>query len=168
MNNSETNPNPQSGIIVVNLQDNYNRYLGGFSGQVSPLGAGTATIVAGNAYVITSLGTTTSAQWTAAGVPLRFQTNSGLPSIGQTFIAAASETIPGAPTVNPPSASGIDHIEVVGDPNITLSPIPNSPTLGARLTFQCLLNSTLTAPADGTVISLSMYMNDSSVQVAGE
>src|ERR1700691_3539946 len=40
------NPNPEPGVIVVQLADNYNRYLGGFSGEVSPLGSPSSSVVA--------------------------------------------------------------------------------------------------------------------------
>lgn len=167
-NNGQTNPNPSTGVILIELNDNYNRYLSGFSGQAMGVGSNTATIVAGSPYIVTSLGTTTQAQWVTAGVAARFQTNNGLPPIGFSFIALASETIPGAPTVAPPVASGIDHIEVLGDPNVSLAPIPSTPGIGGRVMVQCLLNSTATAPADGSVVSLALYLNDSSVLIQGE
>lgn len=167
-NNGQTNPNPSAGVILIELNDNYNRYFGGFSGQAVGVGSNTATIVAGSPYIITSLGTTTAAQWTTAGVARRFMTNNGLPNLGFSFIAAASETIPGSPTVAPPVSSGIDHIEIVGDPNVSLSPIPNSPTIGGRIMAQCVLNSTATAPADGTTIGLAFYLSDSSILIQGE
>lgn len=167
-NNGQTNPNPSAGVILVELNDNFNRYLGGFSGAVMGLGGGTATITAGSPYIITALGTTTAAQWATAGVGTRFMTNNGLPNLGFSFIAATSETIPGAPTVNPPVASGIDHIEVIGDTNQALSPTPTTGLVGGRLMLQCMLNTTPTAPTDGTAIGLAIYLNDSSIQIQGE
>src|ERR1700748_2627654 len=51
------NPNPEAGVIMVTLDDNYARYLSGYSGFVSPLsGSNTATLTAGHPYVITVLG----------------------------------------------------------------------------------------------------------------
>lgn len=171
-NNGATNPNPAPGYIVVQLQDNFNRYFGGFSGQAMALGAATATIIAGNAYIITALGTTTAAQWIAAGVPASMLTNNGLPNIGLSFIAAVSETIPGAPSVNPPLASGIDHIELVGDPNQSLAPNPAlaayAPNQGGQMIFQCQFEGAATAPATGSTISLAFYLSDSSILIQGE
>jgi hypothetical protein len=171
-NNGMTNPNPSTGIIVVQLQDNFNRYYGGFSGQIMGVGSPTATIVAGNPYVITVLGTTTAAQWQAAGVPASMMTNNGLPNIGLSFIAAESATIPGSPSVNPPVASGIDHIEIIGDPNQSIAPNPAlaayAPNQGAQLIMQCQFEGVATAPANGTVIGLAFYLSDSSIQVQGE
>lgn len=57
------NPNPASGYALVRLSSNYNRYLGGFSGMVSPLSgsnigitASGAALTIGTPYVITSVG----------------------------------------------------------------------------------------------------------------
>ena len=57
------NPNPAPGYALVKLRSNYNRYLGGFSGFVSPItggalniDAGSAALTAGQPYVITSVG----------------------------------------------------------------------------------------------------------------
>lgn len=60
-NNNYLNPNPAAGYALIQLQNNYNRYCGGFSGFVSPL---TGSNLAINAtaltahvpYVITSVG----------------------------------------------------------------------------------------------------------------
>jgi hypothetical protein len=156
-----TNP-AATGVIFVTLADNYNRYYGGFSGQVAPIGASGASTTANTAYVITSLGTATSAQWVAAGLPARYT-----PAVGTAFIAMATGTIGGGATVAPISAtgSGIDHIEIVGDPNQTLAP---SDGQGGHIIMQCFLGNTETAPANGTVISLAMYFSNSSVLNGGE
>jgi hypothetical protein len=170
--NGQLNPNPQSGIIYVQLTDNFQRYYGGFSGQVSPLSGSSlnvdtvsADLTVGHAYVITTLGTSTSADWLALGVPPGVT-----PAPGVAFIAAVTGAGTGTGTVQAPSASGIDHIEVVGDNNLTLGPVPvgPSPNVGGWMMFQCLLNTTLTAPTNGTAIGLSFYMSQSSVFVAGE
>jgi hypothetical protein len=59
--NGYLNPNPASGYALVQLSSNYNRYLGGFSGFVSPLTGSAIDINAtaltiGDPYVITSVG----------------------------------------------------------------------------------------------------------------
>jgi len=157
-------PNPESGVIMVQLQDNYNRYLGGFSGQVSPLsGSNITSTTAGDPYVITSLGTATAAQWTAAGVPAGIT-----PAPGVAFVAIATGTIGGSATVQAPSASGIDNIEVIGDPNTTLAPIGAGQNNGGIIIMQCLQDGVLQTPVDGTVISLSFYLSNSSVKVKGQ
>ena len=159
--------NPAPGVIDVRLSDNYNRYLSGFSGFISPVGSSQTNIVANTAYVITSLGTATPAQWTAAGVPARYYTTNGLPNVGYAFVASVTTTIGGGATVAPSSTSGagIDHIEVLGDPNQAMAPLDGQ---GGHLVLQCFKNGVLTAPANGSVVSLSFYFNNSSIVVQGE
>lgn len=165
------NPNPAAGVIVVQLQDNYNRYLSGFSGFISPIATPAATVVSGSAYVLTSAGTATAAQLQAAGIPLaNIQsaqlTTAGLASlVGIAFVAIESATIGGSATAALSTASGIDHIEGIGNPNLAFLASVQG---GGLLVFQCLAAGVLTAPADGTVISLAFLLNNSSVQVQGE
>jgi hypothetical protein len=155
--NGVTNPNPAAGYIVVNLQDNYARFLGSWGGFVAPNSGTTATTVTlGQPYVIASLGTATTAQWVAKGFPVGV-----IPAIGAAFIASATGTIGGAATVVQPVAtgSGIDHIEALGDPNQTITS-PNSAGGGAII-LACYKNTAITAPANGTVIGLEFYFNNS-------
>ena len=160
------NPNPPPGYIYIKLADNYNRYLGGFSGQVSPLsGSSLTTIVANSVYVIVSLGTATAAQWLAAGVPAGVT-----PAVGVAFVAKASLTIGGGAAVQAPATngSGIDHVEIIGDPNVMLANSAQPSNGGGYLIAACFLSNTLTAPANGSVVGLSFYFNDSSVVIQGE
>lgn len=114
------NPNPPAGYALIQLQDNYQYYIGGFSGFVVPTTSNTTSTTSGlsvgAAYVITVLGTTTLAEWQDIGVPIG-QT----PAVGLAFIATKTGT-GGAHTgkVGLPSVSGISHIEVVGDPNTSI------------------------------------------------
>lgn len=163
------NPNPGSGIIIVNLSDNYNRYFGGFSGQIMPVSGTPLTATANHtAYVIVSLGTATLAQWQAVGVPKGIT-----PAVGVAFVATASATIGGSAAVEVSAAagSGIDHIEVLGDPNLTIvssaAAVPGLSS-GAYLIAQCFAGGVKSAPADGSVIGMSFYMNNSRIMVAGE
>lgn len=155
------NPNPESGIIVVTLQDNYNRYLGGYSGFSGPLSGSTITsgLSVGNPYVIVSLGASTAAQWQTAGVPSTIT-----PAVGVSFIAAAT-SIAGGGAVQAPAAAGagVDHIEVIGDPNLMNSTgaLVTGAGTGMQLILAAYKNTVLTAPADGTVIGLNFYMNNS-------
>jgi len=163
------NPNPLAGYIQVNLADNYNRYFGGFSGQVSPVsGTPLTSTTANHVYVIVSLGTTTLAQWQAAGVPVGIT-----PAVGVSFVAAATGAIggTGAVEVIATAGSGIDHIEVVGDPNTTL--ISSGPNIlggssGAYILLACFAGGVLTQPADGSVVGLSFYLSNSSILNQGE
>ncbi len=59
--NGLLNPNPAVGLAWVQLSNNYNRYLGGFSGFAAPTTGGTLAInstalTIGNPYIIASVG----------------------------------------------------------------------------------------------------------------
>lgn len=174
-NGNVLNPNPAPGYIVVQLTDNYNRNISGFNAMISPLSGSNITVstgsalTVGNAYVVTSTGTTTTADWIALGVPpsmLATQTTAtttaGQPQVGLAFIAAATSAGTGSGTVQTPSNSGITNIETVGDPNTTIAPI-GTPGLGAQIILQCLKNGTLTAPNNNTVISIAQLESNSQV-----
>ena len=160
------NPNPASGIILVQFQDNYNTYLGGYAGMVSPLSgtsisiSGSSVMTVGNPYVITALGTTTQAQWVAAGLSSSIKA-----AVGVAFIAAITGGGSGTGTVQAPAdaGSGIDHVEVLGDTNLQNS--IGSQVLGQGTGMQimslCFAAGVLTAPADGTVIGMNFYLNNS-------
>lgn len=166
-NRNQLNPNPASGIIMVQLGDNYNFYLGGTSGFVSPSTGSPLTSTTNHvAYYIVTVGTTTAAQWQAAGLPTGIT-----PAVGAAFIAKATGAIGGTGTVIVQGNSGISHIEVIGDPNATLSPvgITTQGGPGGQIIMQCLgaTNASTTtyiptAPADNTVVGLQFYFSNSS------
>jgi hypothetical protein len=154
------NPNPAPGVIMLELQDTYYRYFGGFSGFEGPLsGTPLTAVTAGTAYVIVSLGTATPAQWYAVGLPELL-----VPTVGQAFVATASATIGGSAAVETPTASGIDHIETIGDPNQTIG----TPQAPSYILLECLFEGAVTAPAVGSVINLTSYLSNSSVVIQGE
>lgn len=156
------NPNPAAGEIVVQLTDNYTQYFGGFSGFVSPLNGSSSTSTTANVInVIVSLGTATLAQWQAVGLPIGIA-----PAVGVAFVANGSSLIGGSGAVQlrATAGAGIDHIEVVGDPNMTMvnTSIRNPSVAlaaGAYLYLACFKNTALTAPAASTVVGLSFYLN---------
>jgi hypothetical protein len=164
------NPNPNPGYIAVQFASSYNRYLYGAAGFVSPLsGTVLTSTVVGQLYVIVSLGTATAAQWLAAGLPAGIT-----PVIGAAFIALATGSIGGSAAVETAGTSGVDHLEVVGDPNTELlsvvptGTVPGGIVSGGWIFLQALSGGVLTAPADGTVIGLTFIMSDSSVLINGE
>lgn len=166
-----TNPNPASGVIVVQLQDNYNRLLTGTSSLVPPIGTPTSSPTAGGAYILTSLGTATAAQCVAAGIPAGVVAAGpgGLPALGTAFIATGG-TIGGSATAAPTATAGagIDTIDTVGDSNQAIAPVEALQGFGAQLILECRFEGAVTAPADGTVISLAMLLSNSSILIAGE
>lgn len=155
-------PNPAAGIILVTLQDNYNAYLWGCSGFVSPLSGTpinvTTGVTAGAAYVIASLGTTTTAQWYALGVPANMT-----PAVGLAFVAPLTTTATGTGVIEATVFSGVDHIEVIGDTNLANS--NGAYTLGKgngmQIVLACYFEGVLTAPSPGTVIGLEFSLNNS-------
>lgn len=152
------NPNPQAGLIYLTLQDNYNTALTGGHSIVSPVtGSPVTAMTAGHAYVIVSVGSSSLTQWQAVGVP-----SSITPAVGVSFIATGT-ALAGGDHVMAVGASGIDTIEIVGDPNVMNSngQYVLGQSKGMTIILQCLLNAALTAPADGSVISLSLWMNNS-------
>jgi hypothetical protein len=156
------NPNPAPGVIMLELQDTYFRYFGGFTGWEGPLSGTPLTATTANTtYVITSLGTATAAQWYAVGLPEYL-----IPTVGQAFVATASATIGGSATVEVPATggAGIDTIETIGDPNQTIG----TPQAPSYIMLQCFFEGVVTAPATGSVINLTSYLSNSSVTVQGE
>jgi len=163
-----TNPNPTAGTIIVQFQDNYNRSYTGMNANVSPVSGTPLTSTTVNVpCVIVSLGTATTAQWQAKGLPKGIT-----PAVGVAFVPTASGTIGGSAAVEIAAAAGsaIMSIETLGDPNTTIAPAPSANQgFGAQIILQCRdKTGAIAAPADGTVISLGFLLSDSSVLIQGE
>jgi hypothetical protein len=166
--------NPEPGIAVIKLKSNWFKFFSSFSNVVSPLSgtsisvSGTAVLTLNAPYVITAVGTTTQAQWVAAGL------NSGvMAAVGVSFIAAVTGGVTGTGTVQAPSLSGIQAIELIGNPSTYFS--NDLPGQGSQVIAQFLGATSAgvttlipTAPATGSLISIVLYLSDSSVTVAGE
>lgn len=140
-NNGFLNPNPLAGFAVIQFKNNFNYYLGGFTGFVSPVTGSIkidngATLTLGQAYVISTLGNATAAQWLAVGVPPGIT-----PAVGVSFIAIATGGGSGNTStsrVSTPTVSGIAGVEVVGDPNASIANSSIASNAGARLLVQFL------------------------------
>lgn len=171
---SALNPNPASGTIIVQLQDNYNRLFSVSSSIISPnsgsaLKVDNAALTANVAYVITTLGDATAAEWHTLGV------SAGItPAVGVVFIAASTGIAGNTRTSRVMAAaaagSGVASIEAIGSPNASIAPngLANQ-GFGAQIMLQCRdYAGALVAPADGSIISISVYLSNSSVTVAGE
>lgn len=162
------NPNPAAGEIIVKLQDNYNRIFSGFNSINGPLGAATTSSKANVINVITVLGTATLAQWQAVGLPLGIT-----PAVGVAFVGSVAAVIGGSAqtAIMLAAGSGITNIESAGDGNLSLSPQgPANAVSGAGGVFylRCMKNAVLTAPTDGTTISLAFYLSNTRILAAGE
>lgn len=182
MHTSGTTPNavnPAAGLIVVKFQDNYNNYY--FSGSQfrSPLTgsaisiSSSSVLTAGNAYEIVTLGTSTQAQWQAAGLPA-----GATMGVGAGFLALVTGGGGGSGTVKAIGKSGTHAVELIGDP---LQSLYNSGAIiagqanGAYLLLQCLAptaagNTALipTAPADGSYVHLTFDLSNSFLQQNGD
>lgn len=168
------NPNPEAGVIVVQLQDNYSRIYTGGNSIVSPVSGSALQIDAsaltqGAPYIITTLGNATAAQWAALGLPIGVT-----PAVGASFIAASVGAGPGTSTsrVMAPAAAGsaVMSIETIGDSNQAISPnrLVQS-AFGAQLILACRnVSGAIAAPVDGSVISLSFLLSNSSIKVGNE
>lgn len=173
MNTSATpaagNPNPAAGTILVELADNFNRSYGIKAACIqSPLsGSPLTSVTSGIAYVITVVGTTTAAQFQAKGLPRGIT-----PAVGVAFVARASGALGGTGSVQIAAAAGsnIASIEILGDPNATLAPTPTANQgFGASIVLQCRdYAGAIAAPAAGSLITLELYLSNSSVLIQGE
>lgn len=169
-NNGALNPNPAVGFALIQFNNNFNVYLGGFDGFVSPTTGGTSGNVTNHAaQIIASLGTTTAAQWLAAGVPAGIT-----PAVGVAFIAIKTGAIGGTGTIIAPGVSGIMKVEAIGNPNASIANTSIAANGGAYLLIQFLgatdaSTTTLipTAPVDGSVVGLSSFYDLSSVSIDG-
>lgn len=167
---NQTNPNPAVGYALVRFKNNFNYYLGGFSGFVNPLASTNLTSTTNHSsYVITSLGTTTLAQWQAAGLQPGYT-----PTVGQAFVAIATGAIGGTGTVGAPGVGTILSVSVVGDPNATINNSNLAFNAGATIMIQFLAptNSSTTtlvaaAPADGSTVGMTFKFDGSSVTIDG-
>lgn len=165
--NGYVNPNPASGYILIQMKNNYKVYLGGMSGFSGPLSGTpinvTTGVTTGLAYVIVSLGTTTLAQWQRLGLPIGVT-----PAVGVAFIAKATTTATGTGTIEVPATagSGITSVEIVGDTSQAIS-YPISSYGGQWVIASCFASGTLTAPAAGSVIGLTLEFDASSVTIDG-
>jgi len=138
-------PAPAAGYALIQFKNNFNYYLGGFSGFVAPVTGGNLTSTTrGVPYVIVSLGTTTAAQWAAAGVPVGLTA-----AVGMSFFAIATGSIGGTGAVKLSGSSGISSVEVLGDPNLSIANASIAANAGAYVAVQFMAPS-FTGSALGT------------------
>jgi len=163
-----------AGIYKILLQDNYYKFLNFDWNMISPSSGSDLGVTAlgaeltiGVAYVITTLGTTTTANWVTLGVP-----SSVTPAVGVAFVAAATGAGTGTGKVQLPLAtgSGISVVEPIGNPNLTIKNQSNPYML-----IQCLAptNSSTTTlvatdPASGSIFQMDLWMRNSTLTQKGE
>lgn len=170
---SDDNPNPIGGVIVVQLEDNFNQLYSSDFNIISPNSGSNVKIdnsamVAGTPYVISVLGDATEQKWHDIGVP-----EGVTPAVGVSFIAlsdgGAGNVLTSRVQAAAAAGSGVASIELVGDPNLSIAPRQSLQGYGASFILECRdYAGALVAPADGSIISLRFYLSNSSVQIAGE
>lgn len=159
-----------AGIYQVNFTAPMSKFLGMGWNMWSP-NSGSSILVAsagtvsGTTYVITILGTTTTAGWQSLGLPVGVT-----PAVGVAFKATATTTASGtgAVQVQLATGSGIAAIEMIGNPGLTMYP-SGIGAANSYVIFQCLAataagTTTFVAadPASGSTLSLEFYFSDSS------
>ncbi len=179
-NNGMLNPNPSVGYALIQLKQNLNVFLGRFHTFTSATTGSIkidngATLTIGDAYIISTLGNATAAQWTLVGIPAGVT-----PAVGVSFIAIATGGGAGNTStsrVSTPVPSGILTMEVVGSP--TLSTNSNIASNAGEFVLVSFLAPTLTsttihnnpmiptAPTTATVVSMTLLFDGSSVTVDG-
>lgn len=156
-----------TGVYQFQLQDNYASYLDANFNIQSRLGSSAAVsaVSTGTVYSISSLGTTSQSAWVTAGVP------SGITAQVGTIFKAASTAATGTGNVKPILEGNLYDIEIVGNPNLMLNNQPFNAGQGGYITFGCLgpggastATPTFTDPASGTVITGSIFLNNSQIQ----
>ena len=124
---SASNPDPANGYVVVKLQDNYHKLYSAIASVRAPnsganLLIASAGLTVGLVYVISVLGTTTTAQWRVLGVPAGIT-----PAVGVPFVAkATSATGTGAVQIPATAGAGIISFETIGNSDLVISStLPN-------------------------------------------
>lgn len=151
-----------AGIYRIRLQDNYSGLFhieASLRAPVSGSDVASGSLVTGTTYQITAVGTSV---WATAGLPASLTA-----AVGQVFTAVG--TVSGTGTAKALGVSGIQCVENLGGATM-LSQSSQSP-LGGFLVIKCLgaTSSSVTTliaadPADGSVLSVRMHLNNSSIQ----
>jgi hypothetical protein len=163
--------NVAAGYAQVFMAPNFNTFLRCSATISAPLTGTnvpvTSALTVGQAYVITTVGTTTTAQYQALGLQAGIT-----PAVGVAFIASSATPTSGTGQVQTPTASsaGTNTIEIIGSPSTTLTNLAQ-PTNGGGYVILRFVGPTSSAvttpiaiqPADGAQIRLEFLFNDSSV-----
>lgn len=161
---SSENPDPVAGVIQIRLQDNYSKVLGMMASVQEPLSGTPLTSVSlGVPYAITSLGTTTLAQWQAKGLPAGVT-----PAVGVMFVATAAGAIGGTGEVQTGQDVQAPEISMAGVVNANLQNSNQAVNGGAIVTLITRASGVVTALRTGTVVRVNLYLSNSSVTVQGQ
>lgn len=168
-NNGHLNPNPAVGIALIQFKNNYKVFLGSQYTIQSPVTGGSLTTTVANvAYQIVTVGTTTTAQWVAKGLPVGVT-----PAAGVSFVAIASGALGGTGTFKALGVSGISSMEIMGSTILSNnSSIAANSGVYMMVQFLGATSSSVTtliptAPADTCVIGMQAFFDISSVTIDG-
>lgn len=154
-----------AGIYQLRLADNYISLLQ-HDVQFSTTTTGSA-IAAGSlnpttVYQITTMGTTTQAQWVTAGVP-----STVTAAVGVVFKCAATSAGTGTATAVAPQ--NINRVDLVGNPNLMASQ-PFTQGNGMYITIMCVAPTDATTttaiaadPTNGTTMRIRLLLSNSSI-----
>lgn len=162
-----------AGRYRIQLQDNYAKLLTFYATARSPVtgsalnvDASDAALSVGTVYQIFTLGTTTTADWIALGLPVGIT-----PTVGVSFKAAVTGSGVGTGTVKAIGFSGIQSFEQINASSALLNTQPFQIPNGGYVDFQCVgpTNSSTTTPiavdpANGSSLHIAITFNDSKVQ----
>jgi hypothetical protein len=150
-----------AGVYELKLEDNYSRFLSFSTQFVAPVTGSAVTggsFVVGTAYVIQSLGTTTQAQFEAAGLA-----TGNTAAVGDAFVATAAGA--GTGTVKAVGTSGVFATSLFGDPQTSVGPT----TVGALLYFKCVdATGANVDPTSGSQLYFDVKFRNSTVKGKGE
>lgn len=159
-----------AGIYEMRFQDDFNRLLG-LTFMIEPpldqraLPDGSSALVLGRAFRI--INASTSTNWYQWGLSRWLTPSSGVafvPTTGATNTPGSSTPVVGSGTIARLGNSGLDAVEVVGPPNLTMwSSSASSGIGGARVLFQTIVSSS-GAPVNatsGTVIRWNVVFRNS-------
>lgn len=152
-----------AGVYQIQVQPNFSRFYIGNAQMVSPQTVAAAvdpnTLSPGAIVRISTVGDT---NWSSAGLPAGVTA-----AVGVSFVLSAAPAA-GTGRVKLVGNSGIDRVELVGDPNLTCAPmVANSPAAGAIILLQCLASGSPADPADGSILKVSMLFSNSSIVING-
>lgn len=150
-------PNPVVGFAQINFAKDFLGFNSLLAAIESPNSGSSINVTTGftqgQAYTITALGTTTTANWHTIGVPATV-----VPAVGVSFLAAAATAGSGTGTVQAPGVSGVTDVEIVGNPVLTAA--------GGYMIVQFLGATSVSnptpipkAPAQGSVVSLLLSLD---------
>ena len=160
-NRGYLNPNPAAGYALIQLDNNYSKYVGGFGGMIAPTTGSTSvainstSLTPGNPYIITSVGAGSSGTATIAPVAdssgsLASTYFSLYDSYGQVFIIWFSVSGVGtAPTgvsgilVQQTISSGATAAQVGAALVLTIENLPSAPG-SATMSFTATGTTTVT------------------------